>query len=319
MKKKLLAVLTLTVLIFSIGYTVTASENDWGIVNGFGTVQNTGSGITYESDGSISVNGYGGICYLPEAVNAAVAVQFKISAYPTASHYFNFGLLDTKNAFWNTSGTLSKGIMARVSVTSDGNTLQATGLNITGDPVVTIDAIKSSLNALGTMHMFAMYRDGDNWVYSLDGVAAASIPVNAAKLGKDSYLSVGAYGSSSMEMIILNVFVDDDVTDDMKDGTYIKELADGSLMNHVYYDEDNRLIIGETVKNNKLSYIEPSYLTDQIRKENKGLLIYLLASFAAVSFIVSVFIWVWEFKEHKRQKSAVAEEKTEGEPYDETK
>ena len=313
MRKKLFVITILTVFFTCFGCIASAAENDWSIVNGYGSVKNTGSGVTYETDGSVSVNGYGGICYLPKAINEAVSIQFKITAYPTSSHYFNFGLLDTKNVFWNTSGTISKGIMARVSVASDGNTLQATGLNITGDPVRTIDAIKSQLNALEAMHMFTIYRDGENWIYSLDGEKASGVPIKEAKLGKSSYLSVGSYGSSSMEMTILNVFIDNDVTEGMKDGTYIKELAEGDSINNVYYDKENRLIIGEAVKNNKLSYIEPSYLSEEPNKNNSSLLLYILIGFAGISFVASAILWSCELKKHMRHKSSSNQEKTEGE------
>ena len=299
MKKKIMAFIIATMMILSFGHTAMASSSDWSIVNGFGTVKNTGTGVTDEGDGSVTVNGYGGLCYLPEVIHEAVAVEFQILAFPSSSHYFNFGLLDTKDVFWNTSGTISKGIMARVSVTADGNTIQATGLNITGAPVQTVDAVKSPIKATGVSHMFTMYRDGGNWVYTLDGEAAEMIPVTSAKLGESSYLSVGAYGSSSMEMMISNVYVDEAVTTAMKDGTYIKELAGDAAFNQVYYDEDGRLVIGETLKNSALSYREPIYAVTEMENQKTDVMVYILAGSAVVTFVLSVLVIVIGIRKNK--------------------
>lgn len=301
MKKKIVALMIATITILSFGYTTIAAESDWSIVNGYGTVKNTGTGMQSEGN-EIVLNGYGGICYMPEAVNEAVAVEFRVLAFPSTAHYFNFGLLDTKNVFWNTSGTLSKGIMSRVTISTDGNTMQASGYNITGAPVETIASIESPLNAMGVSHMFTIYRNGDSWIYSLDGESAKEIPVKDAKLGTNSYLSIGSYGSSTMEMVISNVFVDEAVTAEMKDGTYIKELAGDAGKNKVYYDEDDRLIIGETVKGGTLSYIEPSYLVDELETE-VDMIMYVLGGSTIIFLAISIFVFI---NERKKQRKEVA-------------
>ena len=301
MKKKLVAFIIATITILSFGLTTMAAENSWSIVNGYGTVKNTGKGIEVEGD-TVLANGYGGLCYMPEAVHEAVAVEFQVMAYPTTTHYFSIGLLDTKNVFWDTAGTMSKGIMTRVSVTTDGNTLQTSGLNITGGTVQAIDVIQSPLKPIGVSHMLTMYREGSDWVYSLDGVVANKIPVSSAKLGNTSYLSVGAYGSSSMELMVTNVYIDEAVTAEMKDGTFIKNLAGDEASSRVYYDDDGRLFIGETTKDSVLSYTEPVYLVNESQNQEADPIMYALIGATGLTLVLSIFVIISEMRKGKSNK-----------------
>ena len=302
MKKKIITFILAATMLVAFGSTSMAAADDWKVLNGYGTVPNTGKGLSEEPGGIIVLNGYGNLSYQPKVVKEAVAVEFQVTAYPTTTHYFSIGLLDTPNALWNTSGTLSKGIMTRISVSTDGNTLRAGGLNITGGPVQSIDAPVSDLKAVQMIHTLAMYKEGNNWIYTLDGKEAMEIPISSAKLGSISYLSVGSYGSSTMEIVINKVYVDDEVTTEIKNGTYVKELAGDEALSKIYYDDNDRLIIGEVVKDSALSYTEPTNINVNMSEEPQepAYMTYILLGAASVTLILSVLMFVLEGKRAKK-------------------
>ena len=306
MKKTLIAFILMALVLLSFDTTSMAAGDDWTVLNGFGTVPNTGKGLTEEAGGLVVLNGYGNLSYQGKAIKEAVAVEFQVNAFPTSTHYFSIGLLDTPNSRWNTAGTISKGLMTRISVSTDGNTLRAGGLNITGGPVQSIEAPVSDLKALQMTHTLAMYRQGNSWIYSLDGVESMEIPVSSVKLGGSSYLSVGSYGSSTMELAINRVYIDDEVTDEIKNGTYVKELAGDEALSKIYYDDNNRLFIGEVVKDSVLSYAEPTNINVGMNEEaeNPTYIPHILIGAASVALILSILMFVLEGKKKSGMKEA---------------
>lgn len=312
MKKKLIAFIVMALMLLSLGTTSMAAGDDWTILNGFGTVPNTGTGMKEEAGGIVILNGYGNLSYQPKAIKEAVAVEFQVNAFPTSTHYFSIGLLDTPNALWNTAGTISKGLMTRISISTDGNTIRAGGLNITGGPVQSIEAPVSDLKALQITHTLAMYKQGNSWIYSLDGVESMEIPISSVKLGSNSYLSVGSYGSSTMEIAINKVYVDDEVTEEIKNGTYVKDLAGDEALSKIYYDENNRLFIGEVVKDSVLSYAEPSNINVGMSEEAEGptYIPYMLIGAACVTLILSVLMFILEGKRKSGRKEVGLHEET---------
>lgn len=307
MKKRIIGFILVTLLTLSFCLSAMASADDWKIVNGFNTVINTGAGLKEEVNDSLVVNGYGQMCYQPKAVKKAVAVEFQINAYPKeTNHYFSIGLLDTPNAVWDTSGTKAKGIMTRITVSTDGNTLNAGGVSITTPPVQNIASVASDLKALKITHTLAMYKEGNSWIYTLDGNQSMEIPVSSAALGDVSYLSVGAHGSSTMEMVILNVYIDDEVTKKIKDGTYVKDLAGDEGASKIYYDENDRLFIGEAVKDTALSYTNPANVNTAIKDEEDveaepQYIVYILIGMAGITLILSVVMIIHESTRNRRK------------------
>lgn len=306
MKKRITGFMLVVLMALSFYVPSMAATDDWNVVNGFGTVKNTGAGLEEQLGDTLVVNGYGQMCYQPKAVTKAVAVEFQINAYPKeVTHYFSMGLLDTPNAMWDTSGTKAKGIMTRISVSADGNTLNAGGVNVTSQPVQSLASIASELKALKTTHTLAMYKEGNNWIYTLDGKQSMEIPAASSALGDCNYLSVGAHGSSTMEMVVLKVYVDDEVTKEIKDGTYVKELAGDDGVSQIYYDENDRLVIGEVVKDTALSYTDPNNVNVEIKnaedEENEPqYIVWILIGAAGVTFILSILMFVLEGRKNKK-------------------
>lgn len=312
MKRKLTVLILMALMLLSLGMTSMAAGDDWTVLNGYGTVPNTGKGLSEEAGGSVILNGYGNLSYQPKEIKEAVAVEFQVNAFPTSVHYFSIGLLDTPDALWNTAGTISKGLMTRISVSTDGNTIRAGGLNITGDPVQSIEAPVSDLKALQITHTLAIYKQGNSWIYSLDGVESIEIPVSSVKLGDTSYLSVGSYGSSTMEIAINKVYVDDEVTKEIKNGTYVKELAGDEALSKIYYDENSRLFIGEVVKDSVLSYAEPSNINVNISEEEEPTYIpYILLGAACVTVVLSVLMYILEGKRNAGRKEVASHEEAQ--------
>ena len=311
MKRKLIAFILMALMLLSLGTTALADGKDWKVLNGYGTVPNTGKGLSEEAGGLVVLNGYGNLSYQPKAVKEAVAVEFQVNAFPTTVHYFSIGLLDTPNALWNTAGTISKGLMTRISVSADGNTIRAGGLNITGDPVQSIEAPVSDLKALQVTHTLAIYKQGNSWIYSLDGVESIEIPISSVKLGSTSYLSVGSYGSSTMEIAINKVYVDDEVTKEIKNGDYVKELAGDEALSKIYYDENNRLFIGEVVKDSVLSYAQPSNINVGMSEETEEptYISYILLGATCVTVLLSVLMFLLEGKRKSGRKGVGLNEK----------
>lgn len=317
MKKRILGFILVTLLTLSFCMPSMAAASDWNIVNGFGTVKNTGTGLEEQLGDSLVVRGYGQMCYQKKTVKNAVAVEFQVNAYPKEnSHYFSIGLLDTP-AVWDTTGNKARGIMTRISVSTDGNTLNAGGVSITAPPVQNIASVPSDLKALQTTHTLAMYKEGNSWIYTLDGKESMEIPVASAALGSTSYLSVGLHGSSTMEMTILKVYVDDEVTTEIKDGTYAKELAGDDGASRIYYDENDRLVIGEVVKDTALSYTTPTNVNVDMKDAEDGeeqpeYIVFVLIGAACITLILSVLMFVLEGK-RKAKKVAVSQSGKESE------
>lgn len=302
MKRNLTALLAAVIMILSFGNTAAAAANEWNILSGFGSVKATGTGASKEEDGGLTFNGYGGLSYTPLAVHDAVAIQFQIQAYPSASHYFYFGLMDTKSEPWNSTGSKAQGIISEIVVAGSGKLLKLVAMSKSESGTITINTDASDLKALGIQHMLLMYKEADNWTYVLDGVTVARVPASSVKIGETSDLVAGAFGSSSMEMTINNVYIDEEVTGEMKDGSYIKELAgaDGSIK--VYYDDNDKLIMGDATKSSVLSYEEPGYVVSEMTAEGRDnrCLTIALGCGAAVAFVASIAMFCIESKRKKK-------------------
>lgn len=302
MKRNLTALLAVLIMILSVGNTAAAAENEWNILSGFGSVKATGTGTSKEEDGGLTFNGYGGLSYTPRAVHDAVAIQFQIQAYPSSNHYFYFGLMDTKSEPWNNAGSKAQGLISEIVVAGSGKLVKLVAMSKSESGTITINTDASELKALGICHMLVMYKEADNWTYVLDGVTVAKVPASSVKIGESSDLVAGAFGSSTMEMTINNVYIDEEVTGEMKDGSYIKELAGADGQINVYYDDNDKLVMGDATKSSVLSYEEPGYVVSEMKTEgrdNRWLTI-MIGCGAAVTFAASIVMFCIENRRKKK-------------------
>lgn len=261
MKRKWIACLLAVIMLMSFHTTVHAAVQDWKITKGFGTVKGTGAGLSQDGE-SLVAGGYGEMLYNPKSVKEAAAIQFKINAFPTVTHYFYFGLVNTRQQTWEYAGTQAKGIVTRLVVSKDGQTLTGSAVNTGATGSMVVNSAVSPLKAVGASHILAIYKEDGAWIVALDGAQIAKLPVNSASLGAKAHLIAGAYSSSTMEMEIGDVFVDGEVTPAMKDGTYAVEASGDSGRVEVYVDDEGKLIVGDTIITGNVE--NPGYAVSQL-------------------------------------------------------
>lgn len=292
MKRKIIALVLTVIMLLSFHSTVSATVQDWNVTKGFGTVKGTGAGLS-ENEGNLTATGYGEMVFNQKTVEEAVAVQFKINAFPNVTHYFYFGLMDTSKMIWETAGAKAKGVVNRLVVSNEGQTLTGTVLNTSKTGTLTVNNGVSSLKALGTVHMVVFYKEADTWSMILDGTEIARIPHSSTALKDENHLIAGAYSSSTMEMEIQEIFVDGEVTQEMKDGSYISQVAGDSGRVDEYYDDEGRLIVGDAIITGSAE--APSYVVSNIvlveEPESKALAPYLVMG-AGVTALLSIVICV---------------------------
>ena len=305
MKRKLIACILAVIMIMSLHVTAAAAVKDWKIAKGFGTVKGTGAGLSTQDSGLI-VGGYGEMVYNPKSVKEAVAIQFKINAFPTVTHYFYFGLMNTKQDIWEYAGTKAKGIVTRLVVSKDGQVLTGTAINTGATGSLVINNAASPLKAVGATHVLVMYKEADAWNVVLDGTPIAKISHKSTSLGSKAHLIAGSYSSSTMEMEIQGVFVDGKVTQAMKDGTYSAAASGDAGRVEVFVDDEGKLIVGDTIITGNVE--NPGYAVNQLTINTadwaKTLAPYLLIG-AAVTAVGSVVIILLN---KKRKKEASHEE-----------
>ncbi len=300
MSRKSKVLLLTLIVILSFGISTEAAENKWNILSGFGSVKATGTGTSVEEDGSLTFNGYGALTYELQKVQEAVAIQFEIQAYPSSSHYFYFGLLDDKNEAWDVATSKVQGIISEVVVTNSGKVLKMLAMSKSDTGTITINTGASELKAIDMQHMLTMHKEAGSWIYTLDGVEIAKVPVSSIHLDNSANLVAGAFGSSSMEMTVKNVYIDDEVTNEMKDGTYIKEIAGDAGKIKVYYDDEGKLIMGDATKSSVLSYEKPAYVVTDTKQDNNDS-IWLMIALGSGAMITLIFSVVMIQKERKRE------------------
>ena len=303
MKRKFVACMLIVLLLISCCGTVSAAKQDWKITKGFGTAKGTGAGLSMEED-SLVVSGYGEMYFNKKSAKEAVAIQFKVNAFPTTTHYFYFGLMNTKDKIFEYAGTQAQGVSARLVVSSDGTTLTASGLNTKATGSMVVSKGTSPLKAVGATHMLVLYKDAGTWHIVLDGVTVAGIPASSASLSGRSYLLAGSYSSSTMEMEIQDVFWDGEVTAEMKDGTYSAKVSGEEGLADTYYDDDGNLILGDTIVNGSTE--GPSYVVNQMLTStgaDNSLALYLAIA-AGVTAVVSVVIIVADAKKKDRKEAS---------------
>lgn len=292
MKRKIIAFMFVIIMLMSFHTTAVAAVEDWNITKGFGTVKGTGAGLSMEED-VLTVGGYGEMLFTQKRVEEALAVQFKVTAYPKVTHYFYFGLVDSQQ-LWETSGAKAKGIINRVVVSNNGQTLSATTLTTTASAgTLSVNKADSTMKAVEVSHMLVMEKQMDNWCITIDGVEVAKVPHATSGLKDLNYIIAGAYSSSTMEMQIQGIFVDEEVTSEMRDGSYISKVAGDEGRVDVYYDDEGKLIMGDTIITGGTE--APSYIISSLQLETthwgKPLVPYFLMG-AGVTAAVSIVIFV---------------------------
>lgn len=309
MKRKFVACMLAVLMLIACCSTVSAAKSDWKITKGFGAAKGTGAGLTMDED-SLVVGGYGEMVFNRKSVKEAVAVQFKINAFPAVTHYFYFGLMDAKDKVFEYAGTQAKGVSARLVVSGDGTTLTASGLNTRATGTTVVSRGTSTLKAVGATHVLVIYKESGTWKMVLDGVSVAGIPASSVALGKNSYLIAGAYSSSTMEMEIQDVFVDKEVTAEMKDGSYASQISGDAGQADVYYDDEGKLILGDTIITGGVD--APSYVAKQLVLTTAGwgkTLVPYLAVAAGITAVLSVVIFAADAKKKKTDRKEDPHEK----------
>ena len=308
MKRKFVACMLVVLLLISCCGTVSAAKQDWKITKGFGTAKGTGAGLSMNGD-SLTVGGYGEMYFNKKDAKEAVAIQFKINAFPTTTHYFYFGLMNTKDKIFEYAGTQALGVSTRLVVSSDGTTLTASGLNTKATGSMVVSKGTSPMKAVGTTHVLVLYKESGTWNIVLDGVTVAGIPASSTGLGSRSYLLAGAYSSSTMEMEIQDVFWDNEVTAEMKDGTYSAKVSGEEGLADTYYDDDGNLILGDTIITGSMA--APSYVVSQMVQGQAGEgnnLVMCLAIAAGITAVLSVVVIAVDAKKKKDRKEDSHEE-----------
>ena len=120
--------------------------------------------------------------------------------------------------------------------------------------------------------------------------------MSEVSLGKNSWLVIGANGSSTMQAVVTNIYADDQVTSSMKDGTDVKQSAEDNASLSVYTDAEERLIIGEIVKDGELSYLQPGNTRKDAQQSKVNLHAYVYAGNAALALVAAVLVFVSSYR-----------------------
>lgn len=299
--KRTVLFLLVSVFVFATFSVNANAASKWSIIRGYGSCVGTGEGLEESIDNITYFNGYGGTCYVANTFHEAVAVEFQLIALPTTTHYFSIGLVN-QEGYWISTGKEGQGIVTEISSVNRGAELKVKGNNITSAGTKEIGTMQSKLKALDVTHMLVIYNDGTFWYVSLDGVTLAPIPMSEVSLGKNSWLVIGANGSSTMQAVVTNIYADDQVTSSMKDGTDVKQSAEDNASLSVYTDAEERLIIGEIVKDGELSYLQPGNTRKDAQQSKLNLQVYIYAGSAVLALVGAVLVFVLSYRKKKRSE-----------------
>lgn len=206
---------------YGTGRITSSSSNGFMVVRGYGKAANTGKGIT-ATKGKTEIEGYGGIAYLGERVSNAIAVEFSMDTFPQTGYFFGINLVNKDGVYYQPTGTESQGITTRVTALADGSGVSVAVWNITQAGYEVCGSISAKVSSATSKHTIAFYKEADIWYVAIDGTMRMQLNVGV-DLGKESYLCVGASGGvdsrETLKMSIYDIYIDGEVTDEMKKGT----------------------------------------------------------------------------------------------------
>jgi len=190
----------------------------WKIVRGYQGQQ--GAGLSYDN-GSIIMGGYGGLSYQKGSVTNAAAVEFDLNNYESSGYFFSFGVVNKANVYYNPNGQESQGIYVRISAWNNGNGMNIKVFNLTAAGSDELGTIVTNKPPKGTKHILSIYQEDGVWYVAIDGFQKMKLDMEV-DLGEVNYLVAGASQTSELTMTVHNVYLDDDVTAEMKAGALVE-------------------------------------------------------------------------------------------------
>ena len=225
------------------------------------------------------------------------------------TYWFSIGLVNKKEAFWKTDGTESQGLATLISSFTNEEGINVVAKKVKTSGTTDIGTISSTVKAKDTNHILAIYKEGDQWVFAIDGAKTVSVAASEIDLGAESWLCIGANRDPSMAMSVSKMYIDDAVTDAMKTGSGTTGGNGGTS-----YDKDGNVIIGEIVKGGALEYMGPKNVVATL-KPGISVWTYVTAGAAGVTLVLSVvFGVIYLVGRRKKTTAAVPEEQTGDDP-----
>lgn len=206
---------------YGTGRIASSSTNGFMVVRGYGKTANTGKGLT-ATKGKTEMEGYGGIAYLGDSVSNAIAVDFEMNTFPQSGYFFGINLVNKAGVYYQPAGTESQGISTRVTALADGSGVSVAVWNITQAGYEVCGSISAKVSSATSKHTIAFYKEAGVWYVAIDGTSRMQLNVGV-DLGDESYLCVGAAAGvdarETIKMSIYDIYIDGEVTDEMKSGT----------------------------------------------------------------------------------------------------
>lgn len=206
---------------YGTGRITSSSLNGFMVVRGYGKTPNTGKGITATKE-KTEIEGYGGVAYLGDSVSNAIAVEFEMNTFPQSGYFFGINLVNKAGVYYQPAGTESQGITTRVTALADGSGVNVAVWNITQAGYEVCGSISAKVSSATSKHTIAFYKEADVWYVAIDGTSRMQLNVGV-DLGDESYLCVGAAAGvdarETIKMSIYDIYVDGEVTGEMKSGT----------------------------------------------------------------------------------------------------
>lgn len=293
-------------------------------VRGYGQ-GNTGKGLS-EQDGRVRFDGFGGAAYTAKPVKTAVAVEFQLHSYPApGTYWFSIGLVNKKGTFWTTDGTESQGLATLITSFTNEEGINVIAKKVKTSGTTDIGTISSTVKAKDTNHILAIFKEGEEWVFTIDGAKTVSVAASEIDLGEESWLCIGANKDPSMAMSVSNVYIDDAVTDAMKSGSGTPSgggetggntggnTGSSGSNGGTSYDKDGNVIIGEIVKGGALEYMGPKNVVTRL-KPGISPWTYVTAGAAGVTLVISVVFAALYLVRHKKKSAPLQADDTENNP-----
>ncbi len=214
------------------GYKIGGFE----IIRGYGKGSDTtGNGLS-EKDGKVVMEGFGGLAYVDRAVKDAVAVDFEMNNYNTAkTFFFTFALVNKEGVYYNPSnGAESQGVFVRIMPWNNGQGINVTVYNLSESGYELLGTISSNVSPKNVKHNLAFYKEDGTWYIAIDGYQRMRLDVEVA-LEDISHLVCGANPYKELKMSVQKVYIDNEVTDEMRKGT-LKSSNSSSRQSGKHFD-----------------------------------------------------------------------------------
>ena len=190
----------------------------WQIVRGYGKGGADNGKPLALVDGKVVMEGYGGIAYVERPIKNAVAVDFQLNEFDVKkTYYFTFGLVNKEKVFYNANGGESEGITVRISSFYNKQGMNVDVWYVSQAGAECLGTLRTTKASKDLTHTLAIFKEDGKWYVGINGEQKLSVDLDV-ELGETSYLVAGASALKELKMSVLKVYVDDEVTDKMKEG-----------------------------------------------------------------------------------------------------